>query len=175
MLKVHYIHSVRFIHALLNVSFTRKYKESTQIKLTYVFSNKSSSPQGVRRVSDVSAPIPTIPLTKNAAPIASFAPIQKNSEVGTTGDSKTETQSESVETKPTVTIPPATEQDLQKQPTTPTVTSPSPPQTPATSAQSPPPAPASVPSKDDLKAVHDAPATPPVGKQPAPKGKTTKK
>lgn len=70
----------------------------------------------------------------------------------------------SAESKPTVAIPPK-EQATQKQPKTPTVTSPTPPQSPASpSTQSTP-----ATLKKDLSAVHEIPATPPVGAPKAPK------
>lgn len=131
----------------------------------------------------MSAPIPTIPVAKNAAPIASFAPIQKVEEAATkeqaspsSTEEKKEVKSEpqpvkksvapkqgspSAESKPTVTIPPPKEEAAQKQSVgTPTVTSPTPPQSPASisSTQSAPPT-----MTKDLSAVHDVPATPPAG------------
>ncbi|XP_031630609.1 glycogenin-1-like isoform X5 [Contarinia nasturtii] len=136
---------------------------------------KDAKKEGVRRISDVSAPIATCPVTKNAAPIASFAPIQK-SEVKTEvkqesqSEPKTETKLEtsteptqgsvSTDTKPTVTIPPTNVESVEK-PTTPTVTSPTPPQSPASaSTQSKP-----LTVTKDLSAVHDIPDTPPAGGQ----------
>lgn len=72
--------------------------------------------------------------------------------------------------KPTVTIPPLT--PAAEQPTT-TVTSPTPPQTPASPAIL---AAVAASTVDDLKAVHDAPDTPPVaGKSQKPAAKEAPK
>lgn len=65
-----------------------------------------------------------------------------------------------------------TEEKSQKeepQPSTPTVESPTPPQTPVTSSQP------TSPTTESLKAVHEIPATPPVGKQPKSKSGKSKK
>lgn len=123
----------------------------------------------------MSAPIATRPMAKVAAPIASFAPIQRI-------DDKTEVKQESepkieskldVETEPVqgsidtetkstqellVTIPPK-ETECVEQPTTPTVTSPTPPQSPASVSTLSKP----LTVTKELSVVHDTPATPPAG------------
>lgn len=64
-----------------------------------------------------------------------------------------------------VIIPSQADIESQSKPTTPTVTSPTPPQTPASASVQLRTAPLRT-SKDDLTAVHDTPGTPPVGAQP---------
>lgn len=125
--------------------------------MNFFHTNKKKNIKGVRRISDVVAPVATITVSQIAAPIGGSAPIEmhqlevsavKAAPKADSGKSK----AESSETKPTVTIPPP----IAEHPETPSVTSPTPPQTPASTA-TPPIAIA------NLKAVHEVPGTPPVG------------
>lgn len=117
------------------------------------------------------APIPSVPMTKIATPIASFAPIQKTTD-NVAADIlaakiKVDPKS-SVESKPVVTIP-KQDDDTQEQPKTPTITSPTPPQSPAA------PSVQSISSTKGLSAAHETPATPPVGAPKPAKKEATKK
>lgn len=127
--------------------------------------------KGVRRISDISAPVATVTVAQVASPFGGSAMTELSAEsIQPKGEPKVEATTveggegkvDSGETKPTVTIPSAlAESASSEQPETPTVTSPTPPQTPA----SPPAAATALPSavKSDLKAVHEAPGTPPAG------------
>lgn len=75
------------------------------------------------------------------------------------------------EFKPTLTIPQKTDVDTGNQPNTPIVTSPTPPQSPASVSNPTLP----LTTSEELKAVHEAPDTPPAGSKKTPKKETTKK
>lgn len=74
------------------------------------------------------------------------------------------------ESKPTLTIPKKTEADTGNQPNTPIVTSPTPPQSPASVSHQTLP----LATSEELKAVHEAPDTPPAGSKKTPKKETAK-
>lgn len=108
--------------------------------------------QGVRKISDVSAPIPTLPVAKNATPIASFAPIQK---VEITKEKVAE------EPKPTLTMPADLVTLPEQQVASPTITSATPPTTPAATAKMSVP----LPTTKELSPVHETLDTPPAGSE----------